>query len=283
MKGELSASEQEKPMGPLADRLDASIGETSSGIGALLSELVRRSLRAGVTDIGESLVGYAEEQVEIAVQRQMPSIAEAADAVAESTSKRIVSKAVDEIQERTDRQKEDLESKIESAESRAFDRSCSRIDEVVTQVSHAIDETRSMAAESKDTSEKKIQELSERAKQSWRKLVGQFDSISQVHEQLRHQHADLLAKHEELGQRHESLQSQFAELQAQNQRAVEVIRDLQSKLEASIGASESRHGEWTQQATALADRLAILEQPRGLKALFAKFQRNRDGGEAESE
>ena len=43
---------------PLMERMDPAIGEASSVMGAMLTEMIRRSLRGGVLHIGEEL-GFA--------------------------------------------------------------------------------------------------------------------------------------------------------------------------------------------------------------------------------
>ncbi len=227
----------------LGDRMDAAIGETSSGIGALLSELVRRSLRNGVSELGESLVDFAQERVDSAVERQMPLVVEKADSVATSASKRVIDSAVDELRQHSAKQRQEIEIEIQATETRVLDQSLSHLNEVVSEVRQSIDQTRHFAAEGKDCSERKIEELREKARQSWKKFVDQFTTINDAHEQLR-------VEHESLEDRHRTLQADFR-----------VLSD-------TLASLRSQSGE-------LAERLSVLEQPRGLKALLEKFKRNR--------
>lgn len=229
MPTEIVSDQARTDSSQLADRLDATIGETSSGIGAMLSELVRRSLRSGVSEIGDSLHDFAEEKVGIAVERQMPEIAEAANAVAESASQRVVSEAIG-----------DIESKIEVAEGNAVDRSKHHVEEIVGTVRESLDQTRNMTIERSDASERKIEELRDKARGTWRKLMKEFEEVNQTNEKLR----------KELG----AVKQQF-----------------QQQLEQQSSESGKRYAELVKQNELLAQRLVTLEQPRGIKALFAKI------------
>ena len=218
----------------LGDRMDASIGEASSGIGAMLSELVRRSLKTGVSDIGESLTEYAEEQVESAVQRQMPGIAEAANDVAESTSRRVIGE-----RERV------LESKIAAAESSAIDRSKDHVTSVVSEV-----------REEANHSQRRIDELNDRARSSWQKVKSEFESLHQTQDQFE----------QELGRSDRELREQLASVTQQ-------LSDTRQLLQQSAAAAQDRYGAMVAQYDQVVQRLEELERPRGIKKLWAKFSK----------
>lgn len=279
LASERGAPRRDDPSNALGERLDSAIGETSSGIGALLSELFRRSLKTGVSEIGESLVEFAEERVEIAVERQMPLVAQTADSVATSASKRVIQSAVDEIREHSAKQKQELESEIQASETRVLDQSLLHIEGVVSEVRQSIDQTRILAAEGNDTSERKIEELREKARQSWKKFVDQFTTINDAQEKLRGEHESLRAKHDLLQESHSALHDAFVA-------ASESIPHLQSQcseLSAQLATTQTRLHEreasWAESTEKLAERLSVLEQPRGLRRLMAKFQRNRAADE----
>lgn len=239
-----NSSSEMQPANHLGDRLDSVIGETSSGIGALLSELLRRSLKSGVTDLGDSLGEFADEQVEMAVERQMPVIAEAADAVAESTSKRVVQAAIDELNGQTAKAQEAMECKIDEVESKAFDRSKDHVNEVVREVRETIEKTREDATASQNSSETKIEELREKARQSWRKLVEEITKVKEAHNSLVQKNDKL---REELGQVYQ--------------------KHLQQ-----VEAAEQRYAALLDRNQVFEMRLAALEKPKGIKAVFAKFR-----------
>ncbi len=151
-----------RPAEKLDDRLDSAIGETSSSMGALLSELIRRSLKTGVSDIGDSLAEHASEQVDQAVQSHMPTIAEAADAVAESTSRRIVGRAVEDWNEKSNEQQRGLESRIDALKETTVQRTL-------------------------------LQQLRLKARQRWKKLRAELASLEATQHKL-HNENDLLKK-----------------------------------------------------------------------------------------
>ena len=249
MAGEIvSDGDSRTDTSSLVDRMDSTIGEASSGIGAMMSELVRRSLRNGVSDIGSSLHEFAAEQVEVAVEQKMPEVAEAADSVAESTSKRIVNEAVSEM---TERQRA-MESKIETAETNAVDRSINHVEQVVGNVRESVTETRNLTLERSEASERKIDELREKARGTWKKLMHEFESVNETNTKLQKE-----------------------------------LKSVRSKLDEQTTAAATRHESLTQQCDQLlkqnellAERLAALEQPRGIKKLFSKFgKKKKEEGE----
>ena len=84
---------------PLVERMDTAIGEASTSIGMIMSELVHRSLRGGVGEIGSSIHSFARDQVDEAVGEAMPRIESVVKKIAESTSTRITDVAVNRIGE----------------------------------------------------------------------------------------------------------------------------------------------------------------------------------------
>ncbi|MEZ6086681.1 MAG: hypothetical protein R3C05_01345 [Pirellulaceae bacterium] len=145
----------------LGEQLDSIIGETSSGMGALLSELLRRSLKSGISDIGKSLGLFAEEKAKEAVERQMPRITETANSVAESTSTRVVETATEEWTQKSEKQRQEIETKIQEAETTAIDRSRVHVDEVVSEVRQSINETQAAASQHYEASGQKLRKSGE--------------------------------------------------------------------------------------------------------------------------
>jgi uncharacterized phage infection (PIP) family protein YhgE len=266
MGSEIVSSGDNGSVTPLGDRMDATIGEASSGIGALLSELVRRSLKTGVSEIGESLVEFAEEQVEAAVEKQMPAIAEAADAVAQSTSKRIVSHAVEELHQQSARQQEVIESRIEAAESSAFDRSRDHLAEVLVEVRQSINEARTLASDGNDATEQKIEELREKARQTWHKLKRELVAIHDGHERLRQEYQQLRSEYQQQRASHSRLVDQHQQLRGE-------LDQVGERHRLDLETAEQRIAQAALRSQLIEQRLSQLEQPRGLKRLLAKFRR----------
>ena len=71
----------------LPDRMDSAIGEASSVMGSVMTELIRRSLRGGVLQIGEGLHGYACEQVDAVIVEKTPVLENLASEVADRTAR----------------------------------------------------------------------------------------------------------------------------------------------------------------------------------------------------
>ncbi|XZE56299.1 hypothetical protein SH139x_002401 [Planctomycetaceae bacterium SH139] len=223
----------------LGDRLDSAIGETSSGMGAMLSELIRRSLKSGVSDIGKSLGLFAEEQVEQAVARQMPAIAEAADEVAESTAKRIINSVAKDWSEKSEKQREEIVARIQTVESSAIDRSRMHVDQIISQVRKTISETQAMASQHQESSEQKLEEIQQKGRRTWSKIKEELEGLNNSQRNLQVENA--------------ALQAELANVRQQAQTQLE--ENLQLKSRQAI----------------IEERLAKLEAPKGLRGLLAKM------------
>lgn len=258
MRGEIlsehneSNDDQRRP-DELGDRLDSVIGETSSGMGALISELIRRSLKSGVSDIGQSLGLFAEEKVEVAIQQQMPAIAEAADEVAESTSKRVVKAVADELTEKAEKQKQETEAKIQEVGSSAFDRSRSHVAEVVSQVRQSITETQAMASDHQEASNQKLEELQQKGRKTWQKIKDELEVLRTTHRKSQEELALLDRARRQLHEENTQLKDELRQVRQQAEQQSEENARLRSQHEV------------------FEERLAKLEQPKGLRALFAKM------------
>src|SRR5688572_32805397 len=64
----------ERHLSELVEQIDPAIGEASSVLGAMATEVIRRSLRGGVLTIGRELSGYVSQQVEQEIVEQRPMI-----------------------------------------------------------------------------------------------------------------------------------------------------------------------------------------------------------------
>src|SRR4029453_1523915 len=71
--------------GSLVERLDPALGEATSGMGALLTQLVPRPLRGGGQRIDDELQSQVEEKVDATVAERIPLIESAAGQAAEVT------------------------------------------------------------------------------------------------------------------------------------------------------------------------------------------------------
>ena len=207
----------------LPDRMDNAIGEASSGIGHMVSELVRRSLRGSVADIDGILKGFAEEQVDVAVERQMPALTESAQTIAESTSKRITDEAIGTTVEK-------LSTDIRSAEERAVNKS--------EEIGKRLEEDINSSRQQFDETAKDLNALRQGAKETWKQLLEQFDAVNRENT---------------------AMKSRIQELESS-------LREVRSQASAQASELATQHQSF-------ADRLAELERPRGMKALWNRFKR----------
>jgi hypothetical protein len=105
---------------PLAERMDESIGEATTVLGAVLTELVRRTLKGGVTQIGHQLEGFVGEKVDEIISDRLPGVeraaAEAADGVARSTALDVARREVASLEQQTRETALDLTGRIDRTE-----------------------------------------------------------------------------------------------------------------------------------------------------------------------
>src|SRR5579883_2763409 len=77
----------------LVDRLDPAIGETTSVVGAMLTELLRRTLRGGVMQIDGELHAFTAEKVEATIAERLPFVEQAAARAAEETAQMVATQS----------------------------------------------------------------------------------------------------------------------------------------------------------------------------------------------
>jgi hypothetical protein len=74
----------------LVDQMDSSIGEATTVMGAMVQEIIRRSLRGGVLSIGRELHDYVGEQVALQIEAQTPVIEHTAALTAATRATEVV-------------------------------------------------------------------------------------------------------------------------------------------------------------------------------------------------
>src|SRR6516165_11578476 len=80
-------SENSKDALGLLERLDPSIGEATSVVGAMLTELLRRTLRGGVVRIGDEMHGFVLDKVDTVIADRTPGLEQLAAEVAEHAAR----------------------------------------------------------------------------------------------------------------------------------------------------------------------------------------------------
>ena len=232
----MSMDQLSQPIQPttnsLPEQLDDAIGEASTGIGVMLSELVRRSLKGGVANIDQTLQGFAEAQVHSAVERQMPQVAETASSVAESTSARLIQEQVTPTVDQLTGQVREFEGKLETETERLgqqFIETAAEADRRLTETSEHLGS------------------LKENARTKWKKLVAELESLTSANSDLR--------------QLVSVLQNQLSESATSHQ---QMLQQIQSESASHMKLLQ----EQNQQLDA---RLAELEKPKGLKGMWQKI------------
>ncbi len=131
--------------GSLVERLDPALAEATTGMGALLSELIRRTLRGGVQRIDEELQSQVEEKVDATVAERMPQVESAAGQAAEAKARQVVGRECQAIQQ-------DLGQQIAAS-------------------SHRVEKT------ARDLIHEQVESLTQRSKSTLQSLNGRIDGL----------------------------------------------------------------------------------------------------------
>jgi chromosome segregation ATPase len=249
----------------LVERLDPAIGEATSMVGAMLTELLRRTLRGGVLRIGDEMHGYVSEKLDTVIAERTPALEQLASEVAEHAARtaatEVATEEVHALEKRTQAGDAELAGKI-------------------TETARAAEQRTKESAEA----------LTAHIQASDRELAGKITEAARAAEQWTKESADALAvqikESEQRGQaaldeqvqtlidrsheRSERLKAQFAE---QNNRIAALGKQLASVSKDLVRTQQENH--------ALAARVAELEKPRGLRALWLRLFGRRKARTAE--
>jgi hypothetical protein len=277
---------------PLVDRLEPSIGEVSTGMGVLVTELIRRSLRTGVEAIGDGLYGMASEQVGLAVSERMPQIErsalDAADRAARERASEVAGAKVDELRQRTEAEAEELARQIRDAE----DRSRQAAAEVEKRALEATGEAEKRALEATDEAARDLAGQIERAEQRVTESTGSLltRELEQLQERSRGTAAALRKGLRIIDQKATRLSEELAKTAGElQQRLLGFLKRLEEEEDGrrrdeaglrdeQVRALQEAEERWQghlrelrQENRRLAARLAELEKPRGLWALLRRI------------
>lgn len=305
---------------PLVDRLDPVLGEAASGIGAMLTELVRRTLRGGVQRVDDELGTLVGEKVDGAVASRLPHIEEAAVKTAERTAHEVAAREVADLDSRTTQTTQrlaselaatgtrletaardlvgDLErrsteatrtlvsSEVAGLEQRAGDRLTTELQTLEQRAGERLTsemqtlEHRSTTS-TQDLVSREIADLERRASETARTLVdaelNDLREKSKAATQSLHKHVNALheaqtsLRHDLATEQEERLQK-LATLETElSSRVLVMTEQVRAELERSATEWRNRWMASEKARSALAERLAELERPRGLRALTAKL------------
>jgi hypothetical protein len=287
--------------GPLAESMDQSIGEVTTVMGAMITELMRRSLRGGVVKIGEELQSLVVDKVDTAVAERVPEVERAAVAVAEQTAQiaaaKVAAEEVYALDVKTVETTRKLATQIEEVERKAVgaveekaQSLTGRIDEVerkahgiveekAQSLAGRIDEVDRRAVETtRQTAEHLSGQIVETEKRVCEMTQAEMDQrLNKVLEKSRETATTLKARLTALEELSEGLgrklQDERAAREAEQRTGQAKVQQLLDEIGALRKVNEG-----------LAARLTELEKPKGFFArLFGKRKdKPKDKGELEA-
>lgn len=254
----------------LAERMDLSIGEASTVIGSVLTELMRRSLRGGVMQIGEQLHDFVTEKVDATIVERTPVIEQVAVEVADKTARTAATEvAKDEVQyvsRKADELGQQLHGKIELAEKKAELAAAGVTMELTNQLKDT--EKRLIAAAHEDALQQ-LQEYRDRARQGVVLMKGRVKRLDAALEALGKkltQEQDERRTH--VGAVEERLQHAELERQAIEQQLRQELARVVESVQAQVRVEEEK---LKQQIVALNERVVDLERPGAFRRLLQRL------------
>lgn len=301
--------DSKSPSAPLVERVDTSIGEASTMIGAMLTEFMRRTLRNGVIKIDEEMHDYVAEKVDATIADRAPLMEKAAAEVAETTARaaavELVVEEVKGLEHRTDEKARLLAEQLQEAERRAAQSTTEtaqqlhgRIEETEKRVQSHTEETAQKLSGQIEVAERqateKAQELTQQVQDLWtrsRKGVAHFKGRLKILEAAALQ-LDGAIKQEKAERNAEQADS-LTVVGTLKQRLLHHEQEAKAQLDQAraefarlLGEAQARFEEQLRQLGGhneeLSARLAELERPRGIRALFGRvFGRGQQASTAE--
>jgi hypothetical protein len=265
----------------LAERLDPAIGETTSMVGAMLTELLRRTLRGGVLRIGDEMHGYVSEKLDTAIAERTPALeriaAEVAEHAARTAATEVATEEVHALEQRTRAGDAELADKI-SETARAAEQLTKESAEALAVQIKASDAE--LAAQIKASDAELTGKISEtaRAAEQWTKesagaLTTQIKEIEQRGQAALDEQVKALIDRSR--ERSDRLKARFVE---QNSRIAGLSKQLGSVSKDLVRMLQENNAELKEalhklehEKESLAARVAELEKPRGLRALWQRL------------
>jgi uncharacterized phage infection (PIP) family protein YhgE len=240
--------------GPLAESMDQSIGEATSVMGAMITELMRRSLRGGVLKIGEGLQSYVVDEVGTALAERVPEMERATIALAEQTAQiaaaKVAAEEVHALGEKTGEVTRQLASQIEEVDRRAVETTR----QTAEQLSGKIVEAEKRVGEMTQAEiEQRLAKVLEKSREGTAILKARLKAVEDHSEGL--------------GQKMQQGHEQLAKAHAQG------IETCQARLKDEVSALRKANEE-------LAARITALEQPKGFFSRL--FGKRKNKGELEA-
>lgn len=259
-------SEDHKPPSLLVERLDSSIGEMSTVMGGMMSELLRRALRGSIRDIDEQLQGQAAQKLEICITERLPGIeqaaAEAADKVARLAATEVAVEEVRVVEQRRRESEHELSQRIDST-ARASEQQTAESARALTDKIELTGQKVELAIATR--AHELNNRIDETARSALTKTEEKAGELARQIEEAERRAADATTRQvDALLQRSKKT---AAGMKERLKALEETAAALHKQLEAHDGALRAARAE----NDVLAARLAELEKPRGLRALWARL------------
>jgi hypothetical protein len=269
----------------LAGNMDQAIGEATMVLGAVVTELMRRSLRGGVLKVGEQLGAYVGECVDQTIAERRPAIEQAAAAVAEqaafTTAAKVAGEKVFVLEQRTTEVTRTLAAQIEEADHRAQQTTrevahelSGRLEEKAQRLAGDIEEKgQQLTARFEEGDRQAIQVTRETA----RELSGQIEEaekrVGQATQAEIHQRVGELMEKARRGTkilkaRMEALAGDLAQLGQQLAGEGAARAEVATRLDRLALDLKRRFEDLRRENEKLSARVAELERPRGLRRLW---------------
>jgi hypothetical protein len=273
---------------PLAESMDQSISEATTFMGAVVTELMRRSIRNGVLKIGEELQTFVTGEVDTVLAQRVPAVERAALEAAEQTAQvaaaKVAAEEVHALDVKTGAVTQKLAAQIEEVERGArgiveekAQALAGQIQEVdrravatAEQLGGKIVEAEQRVCERTRTeTDERLNKLLEKAREATSALKARLKTVEELSEGL------VRDLRQEQASRQSEMQAGFAKIQQGlhqlNESLTRGLELCQTRLKEEVSALRKAHEE-------LAARVAVLEQPKGLFARL--FGKRKDKGEA---
>jgi hypothetical protein len=261
----------------LVDRLDPAIGETTSVVGAMLTELLRRTLRGGVMQIDGELHAFTAEKVEATIAERLPFVEQAAARAAEETAQLVATQTAQQgvraLEQKTQETRQELAARIDTVDRKAEQTTAATAQELARQITEAEQQARAAALARAQELAAQIEETEKRVRAATQAEVTQ--QIEQLVQRSRKGTAALESRLKametagtDLAQQLATLQQQRHAEQAALREEIQSLRRAQEKREAGLREQLEVMRQANESLTA---RVAELEKPRGFRRLTARW------------
>ncbi len=286
---------------PLAESMDQSIGEASTMLGAVVTELLRRSLRGGVVKIGEGLQTYVTDEVESALTARVPEVERAAIEAAEQTAQLAAAKVaaeevhaldvktgeaarqlasqIEEVERKARSAVEEVEQKARSAVEVVEQKARGAVEEKAQVLAGRIDEVDRRAVETtRQTAEELGGRIVETEKRVCETTQAEIDQrLAKVMDKSREATAHMKARLKTLEDLAEGLGREIRQEQASRKGEMQAGF---ARLQQGLDHLKAEVGELRKAHESLSARVAALEEPKGFFSRL--FRRKKDKDEAEA-